>query len=264
MANRRIFVACGQETDEEKKLGTAILNVIAEHGMDGFFAETVHSADELNTAVFKAIDEAHGFCAVMHRRGEINYRHYPPTQRSSVWIQQEIAILMYRRFLTGRPLPIRVYCEKGILLEGIMKTSIINPIQFEEVDEVVKGVSEWLTGPAFEEHPVVGLRERLFQKRVEKLEQFDFLLLRLIAAHTTPGVGADQGAVIVDFVDILKEAGKDGREIQNIKSGSIDRLMGNFLIDQQSDRRSGGTIISIQPKWWDLVLSELRTKGHMG
>jgi len=160
MATRRIFISCGQETDEELQLGEDIKALVEKHGVEGFLAQTVHSADELNSAVFGAIQKCIGFCAVLHRRGEISYGDYAPTQRSSVWIQQEIALLMYRRFLEDRTIPIRVFSQKGILLEGVMKYSIANPIEFEKKEEVLEGVSEWLTGPEFDQDPVRRTRER--------------------------------------------------------------------------------------------------------
>ena len=265
MAKRRIFVSCGQETEKELQLGREIKAVIEEHDMEGFLAQAVHSPDELNTTVFTALRDCAGFCAIMHKRGEIKYLKYDPAQRSSVWIQQEIAVVMYRRFLQGRPIPIRVFSEKGILLEGVMKYSIANPIEFEEKEEVLKGISKWLGGPEFEGDPILDLRDSLFQKRIRDLLEEDWLLLKLIAVHTNTGVGADYEAVIVDFVAILKEAGKDGKELDQLKSGSLERLRRNFLIDQQIDQRSGKTrtIIFIQPKWWDLVLAEFRTTGRM-
>ena len=93
MANKRILVSCGQETDKEIRLGRDIINVIGNHkGMGGFFSQHVHSPADLNSGVFAALKTCDGFFAVMHKRGGITYRNYPVTHRSSVWIQQEIAI----------------------------------------------------------------------------------------------------------------------------------------------------------------------------
>ena len=74
MATRRVFVSCGQETEEELKLGREIKELIEKHDMEGFLAQTVHSADELNTTIFQALHDCAAFCAIMHKRGEVKYQ----------------------------------------------------------------------------------------------------------------------------------------------------------------------------------------------
>jgi hypothetical protein len=67
---RRIFVSCGQETEEEITLGKEIIKVIdANNDMTGFFAQNVHSIEDLNRAVFEALKTCDGFFAVLHKRG---------------------------------------------------------------------------------------------------------------------------------------------------------------------------------------------------
>jgi hypothetical protein len=100
--DRRIFVSCGQQSTAEKNLGMRIKKIIdKQKGMRGFFAEDVHSPSDLNRAVFDELKTCDGFFAVMHKRGEISYVDFPKSQRSSVWIQQEIALLCYRMHLQG-------------------------------------------------------------------------------------------------------------------------------------------------------------------
>ncbi len=255
-------MSCGQFTKEEKELGRDIVEVIQHHGMQGFLAQTIHSADELNTAVFKAVHDCDGFCAVMHKRGEVKYLDYTLTQRSSVWIQQEIAILMYRRFLQGRVVPIRVFSEKGILLEGIMKTSIINPIQFEKREEVLEGVSEWLTGPEFDQDPIRLTRERLFQRRIQDLPDEDWALLDIIAAHSTsPGDMPDHGEVRKDFRLYYVE--HDGAfEEAHVKFNQANANLQDRGIVIYF--REGGITHGpgIAKEWFDYVLEELRNRGR--
>jgi hypothetical protein len=91
----------------------------------------------------------------MHKRGEVNYSDSLPHYRASVWIQQEIAILHYRSFLLGRPIPMRIYLENGIEPEGLTKYSMINPIPFLETETILKDLAKWLTGSSFDEPPVL-------------------------------------------------------------------------------------------------------------
>ena len=265
MANKRILVSCGQEPDKEIRLGRDIINVIGNHkGMGGFFSQHVHSPADLNSAVFGALKTCDGFFAVMHKRGGITYRNYPVTHRSSVWIQQEIAIIAYRSFLQGCHVPIRLYQEKGILLEGLMNTSIVNPILFERDEEVLEGVSKWLTGPDFEEHPVLARRESLFRRRTQDLTEHHWLILELIAAHTPePGADADYHEVNKDFREIIREQGEGDQALDDRFHTARAALVEKGLIAQITDHAGEKTRFRIPKQWWDLVLEDLRNQGRM-
>ncbi len=113
MPNRRIFVSCGQLTSEENSLSEELINVIDKNGMKGFSAEETHQPADLNTFLFKEIQRCDGLVAVMQKRGEIMYLTYPLTQRSSVWIQQEIAILMYEGSNRVAPFLFGCFLRKG-------------------------------------------------------------------------------------------------------------------------------------------------------
>ena len=99
MPRKLIFVSCGQRTEDEIALGREVAEIIAAHDMDSFFAQDVHSASDLNTQVFGAIQACDGFLGILQQRGEVRYPGFPAVQRSSVWIQQEIAMFCYRTFL---------------------------------------------------------------------------------------------------------------------------------------------------------------------
>jgi hypothetical protein len=137
MRKKRIFISCGQRLPEEKSFGREIQRLINEK-MDGFFAEEAHDAADLNTSLFRELQNCDGFVAVMHKRGEVSYSDSSPHYRVSVWIQQEIAILHYRSFLLGRPIPMRIYLESGIQPEGLTQYSMINPIKFEDTQSILE------------------------------------------------------------------------------------------------------------------------------
>jgi len=263
MAKMRIFVACGQETEGEKQLGKDVLDIIDENGMAGFFAEEVHSADELNTAVFKAINNCGGFCAIMHKRGEIKYPNYEIAHRSSVWIQQEIGILMYRRFLQGRPIPVRVFCERGILLEGIMKTSIINPIQFEKREKVLEGVRSWIKGPEFDVDPISATRERLFYRRIENLKEEDWFLLEITVAHSSsPGDFPSLYLLEEDFSESPLSQGTKPHEVRDVVYQIAKKLNRDGLIKFDLAPNGKAVGLGIAKQWWALLHDELRSRGR--
>lgn len=254
---RRIFVSCGQETEEEITLGKEIIKVIhANNDMTGFFAQNVHSIEDLNRAVFEALKTCDGFFAVLHKRGAVTYGNYPVTHRSSVWIQQEIGALAYRSFLQGHHVPVRVYQEQGILLEGIMKTAIVNPLIFRQKEQVLGGLSEWLHGPEFDNDRILAKRESIFKKRVAELHDHDWLLLELTAAHSSePGEEAPVSQIAKDFEETMPDI--YARENRN-----MNNLFGLLAATGIIEAAPGTGWVRIKKPWWDLVLEELKNRGR--
>jgi hypothetical protein len=254
---RRIFVSCGQESNEEVTLGNDVIKVIDAHdGTKGFFSQNVHSIEDLNRAVFGALQTCDGFFAVLHKRGGVTYGNYPITHRASVWIQQEIGILAYRSFLQGRHIPVRVYQEQGILFEGIMKTAIINPIIFRRKEEVLGGLTEWLRGPEFEDDPVLSRRESIFKNRIAALQNYDWILLGLIVAHSPePGEQASISQIAKDFEEIMPEVfARENRSINNL----LGRMAATGIIEAAT----GSGWVRICKPWWEFTLYELKNRGE--
>src|SRR5215468_2425547 len=183
MAERLVFVSYGLLTVEERRLGDRVAGVIRAHGMRPFIAQEVHSAGDLNSNVFEAVRICDAFLGIMQKRGTVAFQDYPPTERSSVWIQQEFAIFCYRAFVEGRSIPMRIYTERGIRREGVMEIAMANPIDFETPDEIAENVDHWLGGPDFDEHPVLRTREEMFKRRLSQTDADQKLLLEVIAAH---------------------------------------------------------------------------------
>ena len=155
---RAVFVSCGQRTPDEVELGRTLARTIEDNGLRPFFAQDVHSAGDLNSEVFKAIQTCDAFLGILQKRGVVTYAGFPPVERSSVWIQQEIPVFCYRMFLEQRSLPIRVFSERGILREGVIQIAIVNPIEFDRSTDVVSGVDAWLKSrdvAAGEHYPIL-------------------------------------------------------------------------------------------------------------
>lgn len=264
MSKKRIFVSCGQRTEDERNLGQKIIKQIGDHGMLGFFAEEAHEPADLNSYLFKELQLCNGFVAVLQKRGEVHYPGFPTKQRASVWIQQEIAILFYRSFLLGRPIPMRVYAEKDIIREGLITMSIINPIEFENEDNLLQNLSAWLRGPAFEEQPLLARRENLFQRRIQNYNEYDWLVLELIAAHSrNPGDTTNHSIIRRDFFAIVKETGKSEQEADRVYNEGWSKLTSDGVITRTDERGTGITVLRIETQWWDLVLEELRNRARI-
>ncbi len=53
--------------------------------------------------------------------------------RSSVWTNQELALLAYRQFFERRTIPILAFKEQTVTLEGAMTAFIVNPKPFSKL-----------------------------------------------------------------------------------------------------------------------------------
>ena len=256
---RTVFVSCGQLTEAERELGRTLARIIEGRGMRAFFAQDVHSAGDLNSEVFRAIQACDAFLAILQRRGEVRYASFPPIQRSSVWIQQEVAIFCYRMFLEQRSLPIRVYSERGILREGVMNIAVVNPIEFDRDDEVLAGVDTWLKGREFDEHPVLARRDELFQSRIAGMKDDHLLLLELLAAHCDgPDDWAYYYSVRDDFYAVLRRAGLADPQIDERLKDAYAAIHSHSLVYGEK----GGQRIWIAKQWYQSILDELRNRGR--
>lgn len=256
MPKKRIFISCGQITEDEKRFGKELRKLLDKNDMVGFFADEAHEPADLYTYLFRELQHCNGYIAVLQNRGEVRFDDFDPIHRASVWIQQEIAVVFYRCFLLGRSIPMRIYMERGLRHEGFITVSIINPIQFDDKETVFKDLSKWLKGPTFEEQPVLVRRESAFENRARALDEEDWLLLELIAVHSPdPGGLAPEGQITKDFLELCSQA----RTKQYYTRNKLGRLefTGLITIIQERPRR-----IQINKPWWDLILDELRNQGR--
>jgi len=129
-----------QRTQEEKRLGEAICQTIRDHGtFDCFFAETQQNLKGLHENILDALARSDGFITVMHRRGNVSYgpENHEPSDRASVWIEQEIAIAAYIQQTAKNDLLTAAYIEEGVGLEGLRTLLHLNPMPFTSNDEVI-------------------------------------------------------------------------------------------------------------------------------
>ncbi|MCP4056646.1 MAG: hypothetical protein GY738_04865 [Pseudoalteromonas sp.] len=138
MSNNRqiVFISCGQQTDEKKRLGESIASLVSElTPFEPYFAEYQTTLEGLTKNIFAALNHCVGFIAVMHPRGCVN----PPGNfiRASLWVEQEIAIAAFLRGALGKPIHVAAYAYRGIELEGIRKQLLLNPKEFTDSREVL-------------------------------------------------------------------------------------------------------------------------------
>jgi hypothetical protein len=162
MSNKLIFVSCGQATAEERALGVAVkAEIDTTPGLEGYFAETVHDLTALAQHVFEALRHCAGAVLLLHERGTVltgdgrDLGH-----RSSVWINQELAILAYRQFLEARQIPVLVFKDSKIRLEGAMSALIVNSYPLGSDTAIVAAVRDWLASTTF-----AGVGDETFQRK---------------------------------------------------------------------------------------------------
>jgi hypothetical protein len=144
--NRLIFVSCGQLTAEERRLGQLIkAEVDAVAGFEAYFADTVQSLSALAEHILDALRRCVGAIAVLHQRGRVMSAAGDELGvRSSVWINQEIAILAYRQFFERSNIPILAFADPSLTHEGAMTAFILNPKPLGDEEAVVSAVRQWL------------------------------------------------------------------------------------------------------------------------
>lgn len=137
-----VFISCGQETDAEKTLGSAISNLINElTPYKPYFAEMQTTLEGLTANIFGALNRAAGFIAVLHPRGNVSPQGIV---RASLWVEQEIAIAAFLQQTLGRDLHVAAYLQRGIALEGLRIQLLLNPVEFNSNEEVINHLKKIL------------------------------------------------------------------------------------------------------------------------
>lgn len=141
-----VFISCGQFTPEEIRLGKQIAKLVKEQtGATGYFAQNQTSLDALTDHIFKALDTAAGFIAVMHKRGQVtDLKGEVDRTRASVWVEQEIAIASFIQKTRNANLKVQAYIEEGITLEGAREKLMLNPMVFRTNLQVTKHLKKIL------------------------------------------------------------------------------------------------------------------------
>ena len=124
MKRARVFISCGQNTQEEKQIGIQLSDDFRDRGFKPYFAEEVHTPEGITNNVFNALKESEYFvCVLTPRTG---------SQTGSLFIQQELAIASFLQ------IPTLLFRFGEIKLEGVAKYLILNPIPVATVDELLK------------------------------------------------------------------------------------------------------------------------------
>jgi hypothetical protein len=182
MVDKLIFVSCGQQTDDEKKLGTAVKQLIdSKSGYKAYFAEYVQSLDGLSKNVFDGLRKCSGLISFLHERGFVKRGEESWGYRSSVWVNQEIAILAYRRQFEGVEIPILIFKDDKVRLEGAMTSLIVNPRPMKSESEILAEIDSWMNTTHFPSNASVG--DDRFLSKWQKLSPVSIQVLSALIAE---------------------------------------------------------------------------------
>jgi hypothetical protein len=132
-----VFISCGQYTDQEIALGTAIERLVREHTTyDAYFAEQQNSLEGLSSNILSSLGRCAAFVGVAHHRGIVT-RSKDHIIRASFWVEQEIGIAAFIQHVLKRKIEVALYLQKGIHREGIREQLRLAPIEFETDDDVL-------------------------------------------------------------------------------------------------------------------------------
>ena len=153
-----VFIACGQVTPEEKKLGLSVVRLVRKlTPFEPYFAENQSTFAAFTENILGALNRSVGLIAIMHRRGRIETPR-GEVIRGSVWIEQEIAVAAFLEQIVGRELHVQAYLQEGITREGMREQLLLNPAKFLSSEDVLESLrmilptwkSRRLPGPRLE------------------------------------------------------------------------------------------------------------------
>ncbi len=182
MPARLIFVSCGQLTEEERNLGQRIkAEIDATEGYHGYFADCVQDLSGLANHILDALRRCAGAVVVLHPRGRVlSEQGQDFGVRSSVWINQELAILAYRQFFEGSNIPILAFKDDLVALEGAMTAFIVNPKPLVDQESVLRELRNWLRNEATKAAPS---QQDVFEEKWAVLDPDDREVLAALVAE---------------------------------------------------------------------------------
>jgi hypothetical protein len=124
----KVFISCGQATNAEKAVGSALFDWFKEKGFDPYLAIDVPTLFDLNSQILKELASSDFFLFINFKREQSANGFNLPL---SLFSHQELAIaysLGFERVI--------IVNQKGALKEGILKFIVSNTPEFEEAAEI--------------------------------------------------------------------------------------------------------------------------------
>lgn len=155
----RVFISCGQRSEEEKGLGSSCKKHFERRGFSVYLAEEVQSLDALTENIFRHLRNSEYAVFIDCAREELSSGKF----RGSVFVNQELAIAAFLQIES------RVFHEEGVAREGVAEYLIAKPVQFSSRQQFLgklrRQTREWRADWRNE------LSLRFFQRLIEVRDQ---------------------------------------------------------------------------------------------
>lgn len=133
----RVFISCGQSTDEEKELGSSCKRYFEKRQFFAYLAEEVQSLEALTENIFRHLRNSEYAVFIDCKREKLDTGEF----RGSLFVNQELAIAAF--------LPIEesmVFHQEGVIIEGVAKYLVAKPVHFSEEQEFLEKLKEQTRG----------------------------------------------------------------------------------------------------------------------
>jgi hypothetical protein len=130
----KIFLSCGQDSPEEKKVGEDLKNCLTLQGFEVFLAFKTQRMEDVDDIIIKNLESSDYFIFIDFRREKIK-GFMRKQYRGSLFTNQELALAHYLKFEKAMFLQ-----QTGIRLEGMTKYFLSNPEKFDSFQEVIDKV----------------------------------------------------------------------------------------------------------------------------
>lgn len=131
----RVFISCGQATEEERDVAKKIADWLTSKGFFPFVATQIPTILELNTKIINELKKADFYLFINFKREQVCGKE---GFRGSLYAHQEFAIAL----ALGMGEKALLINQKEVIKEGIAGYLISNSGEFSEYDEVLQIVQE--------------------------------------------------------------------------------------------------------------------------
>ncbi len=142
----RVFISCGQATEEERDIAAAIAGRFKESGYEPYVAVEQQNLQGLTASIFQELRNAEYFVFVDFRREELPTSDGTRKFRGSLFSHQELAIATYREVQAV------VLRESGVELSGISRYIQENATQFTVREHLPAIVSDEVRRRGWDPH----------------------------------------------------------------------------------------------------------------
>lgn len=253
MSERLIFISASQRHDHVA-VGQAIAATInATAGFRAFFAEEPTDAAPATDTILAQLHDAAGIVAVFQARESLTVQG-TDQKRASVWVHEELAVIMYRLRACRERVPILGLREPEFhIKEGMIGPTLLNPKPFSSPEEACRLVREWLESTGF---PHLGPRE-IFLEKWGSLTPDDKLYLRALVLEGGEDVAPES---IKKRVRLLGHKDKATNHFTLTVRGRLHSL----TLIAVADETKVLTPISLHGTWARRIRDQLNVEGAQG